>query len=131
MFRLRGVLIGGCIASPVAISKHGEATNDSGGSLKSNLDTKLRNEALDDIIVSRRTIRTFGTDAPGEDMVLQLITAGLHAPYAKAAVELKQSKNKYKSTANIITASSIKRKGNTWKRQSRYGSVEVTKVLQK
>jgi hypothetical protein len=53
----------------------------------SNLDTKLRNEVLDDIIILRRTIRTFGPDAPGEDMVLQLIRVGLHAPYTKAAVE--------------------------------------------
>ncbi len=53
----------------------------------SNFDTKLRNEVLDDIIFSRRTIRTFRPDAAGEDMVQQIITAGLQAPYAKAAVE--------------------------------------------
>ena len=46
----------------------------------SKFDTKLRNEILDDIIISRRTIRTFRPDAPGEDMVRQIITAGLHAP---------------------------------------------------
>lgn len=52
-----------------------------------NFDSKLRNEVLDDIIISRRTIRTFRPDASGEDMVHQIITAGLHAPYTKSAVE--------------------------------------------
>ena len=50
-------------------------------------DAQLKNEVLDDIIVSRRTTRNFRADPPGEDMVRQIITAGLHAPYARAQVE--------------------------------------------
>ncbi len=46
-----------------------------------------KNEVLDSIILSRRTVRNFGHAVPAEDLVMQVITAGLHAPYAKAAVE--------------------------------------------
>lgn len=51
------------------------------------IDAKLKNEILDDIILSRRTIRGFRSESPEEDMVRQVINAGLHAPYAKAEVE--------------------------------------------
>ena len=52
-----------------------------------NFDTALMNEVLDDIIIARRTIRCFRPDPPRDDAVRQIITAGLHAPYARAQVE--------------------------------------------
>lgn len=52
-----------------------------------NFDAKLKNEILDDSIIRRRTIRSFRLDPPAEDMVRQIITAGLHAPCARAQVE--------------------------------------------
>ncbi len=44
------------------------------------------NAILDEIILSRRTIRAFAEDAPPRRAVEQLITAGLQAPYAALAV---------------------------------------------
>lgn len=44
------------------------------------------NAVLDEIILSRRTIRAFAEDAPPRNAVEQLITAGLQAPYAALAV---------------------------------------------
>lgn len=46
-----------------------------------------KNEILDEIIVSRRTVRNFLTDVPSEELVREVIRAGLYAPYARAAVE--------------------------------------------
>ncbi len=42
---------------------------------------------LDDVIRARRTTREFTALAPPEDLVRQVLLAGLHAPYARAAVE--------------------------------------------
>lgn len=53
----------------------------------SDFDQERRNEILDEIIVSRRTVRNFTPDAPARELVLQVIQAGLYAPYARAAVE--------------------------------------------
>lgn len=46
-----------------------------------------RNRILDDIILSGRTIRDFRSESPDKELVQQVITAGLHAPYVLAAVE--------------------------------------------
>lgn len=53
----------------------------------SDFDQERRNEILDEIIMSRRTVRNFTPDAPARELVLQVIQAGLYAPYARAAVE--------------------------------------------
>lgn len=47
----------------------------------------FKNQVLDEIIISRRTIRDFRPEFPAEGTVMQSVTAGLHAPYAKTAVE--------------------------------------------
>jgi len=44
------------------------------------------NAVLDEIILSRRTIRAFAEDAPPRGAVEQLLRAGLQAPYAALAV---------------------------------------------
>jgi nitroreductase len=44
------------------------------------------NAVLDEIILTRRTIRAFAKDAPPRDSIEQLIKAGLLAPYAALAV---------------------------------------------
>lgn len=46
-----------------------------------------RNAALDEIILARRSIREFRPESPGREAVMQVITAGMHAPYVLAAVE--------------------------------------------
>jgi len=46
-----------------------------------------RNAILDAIIAARRTTRNFTPEAPPEEVVRQVVTAGLYAPYAKVAVE--------------------------------------------
>lgn len=45
------------------------------------------NTALDMVILARRTIRDFRPEYPDRNAVQDIITAGLHAPYALAAVE--------------------------------------------
>ncbi len=42
---------------------------------------------LDDVIRARRTVREFTALAPPEYLIRQVLLAGLHAPYARAAVE--------------------------------------------
>ncbi len=45
-----------------------------------------RNQVLDDIILRRRSCRTFSSEIPPEDLVRQIIGAGMRAPYAALAV---------------------------------------------
>jgi len=48
---------------------------------------ELKNRVLDEIIRSRRTIRDFRPEVPDRGAVIQVVTAGLHAPFVMAAVE--------------------------------------------
>jgi nitroreductase len=41
---------------------------------------------LDEIIIARRTVRSFAPAAPAEDLVKAILRAGLHAPYAALAL---------------------------------------------
>jgi nitroreductase len=43
------------------------------------------NKTLDEIILSRRTCRTFNQEIPSRQQVEQILKAGLHAPYAALA----------------------------------------------
>lgn len=45
------------------------------------------NACLDTVILARRTIRDFRPEFPDQGAVRDIVTAGLHAPYALAAVE--------------------------------------------
>lgn len=45
-----------------------------------------RNEILDTIIAQRRSHRRFTQEIPSDEMISAIIDAGLHAPYAAAAV---------------------------------------------
>lgn len=45
------------------------------------------NDVLDKAILARRTIRDFRPEFPDQSAIRDIITAGLHAPYALAAVE--------------------------------------------
>jgi nitroreductase len=47
---------------------------------------KTDNEVLDRVIRARRTHRRFQDHAPSDEMILAILDAGLHAPYAAAAV---------------------------------------------
>ena len=49
------------------------------------VDGRSRNSILDDIIVHRRSSRTFSTEVPPKELIMQIITAGMHAPYAALA----------------------------------------------
>lgn len=82
---LMGIFMGGCATATVATEDRPAAA--SGGASVGNLDSKAKNRVLDEIIVSRRTIRDFRPEFPPEETVRQLVTAGLHAPYVNAAVE--------------------------------------------
>jgi nitroreductase len=48
---------------------------------------QTRNRVLDEIILARRSVRDFSPEVPDREMVTQVITAGLHAPYVLTAVE--------------------------------------------
>lgn len=48
---------------------------------------RLTNEVLDKIVLARRTTRDFRPEYPDQSAIRGIITAGLHAPYALAAVE--------------------------------------------
>jgi hypothetical protein len=49
-------------------------------------DVRSRNFILDDIILHRRSCRAFSAQIPPKELVMQIITAGMHAPYAALAV---------------------------------------------
>jgi nitroreductase len=49
-------------------------------------DRRSRNSILDDIIMHRRSCRAFSTEVPPKELIVQIITAGMHAPYAAVAV---------------------------------------------
>lgn len=46
---------------------------------------RSRNLILEDIILHRRSCRTFSSKTPSEDLIRQIIGAGMHAPYAALA----------------------------------------------
>jgi len=50
------------------------------------LDHNHQNQILDDIIKERRTHRQFNDDPVSDEDILNIISAGLHAPYAGAAI---------------------------------------------
>jgi nitroreductase len=50
------------------------------------IDVQECNQALDEIIASRRTIRSFSQDAPPREMIEAVLQAGLLAPFAGLAV---------------------------------------------
>lgn len=81
---LAATLLTACTIKPATVQKPG-APKD--GATVSNLDKELKNQALDDIIVSRRTIRDFRPEAPPEEAIRKVITAGIHAPFVMSAVE--------------------------------------------
>jgi nitroreductase len=49
-------------------------------------DGRSRNIILDDIILRRRSCRAFSSQVPPKELIMQIITAGMHAPYAALAV---------------------------------------------
>ena len=49
-------------------------------------DGRSRNSILDDIIMRRRSCRAFSAQVPPKELIMQIITAGMHAPYAALAV---------------------------------------------
>lgn len=49
-------------------------------------DTDLQNQALDTIIAQRRTHREFSSQTVPDSVIMETINAGLHAPYAGAAL---------------------------------------------
>lgn len=82
MARRTGICIALCLALAAA---HGVGRAQS--TAQAVLPDELKNKALDEVIRSRRTIREFRPEAPERGAVLQVITAGLHAPFVMAAVE--------------------------------------------
>jgi len=50
------------------------------------LPDKQKNAILDEIILERRTHRRFNEEIPSDEMIIEIIHAGLHAPFAAAAV---------------------------------------------
>jgi nitroreductase len=48
--------------------------------------TGQNNAILDEIILGRRTHRKFKEEIPPDDLIVDIIHAGLHAPYAEAAI---------------------------------------------
>ncbi len=50
------------------------------------LNKEQKNAILDGVILERRTHRGFKEEIPPDDMILDIIHAGLHAPFAAAAV---------------------------------------------
>ena len=50
------------------------------------LNKEQKNEILDGIILERRTHRRFKEEIPCDDVIMDIIHAGLHAPFAGAAV---------------------------------------------
>jgi len=50
------------------------------------LTSEQKNVVLDEIILERRTHRRFNEEMPSDDRVCEIIRAGLHAPFAGAAV---------------------------------------------
>jgi nitroreductase len=49
-------------------------------------DVRPRNFILDDIIMRRRSCRAFSAQVPLKELIMQIITAGMHAPYAALVV---------------------------------------------
>ncbi len=49
-------------------------------------DVRSRNFILDDIILHRRSCHEFSTQVPPMELIMQIITAGMHAPYAALPV---------------------------------------------
>lgn len=50
------------------------------------LNNEQKNAILDGIILERRTHRRFNEEIPSDDVIIDIIHAGLHAPFASAAV---------------------------------------------
>jgi len=50
------------------------------------LNKEQKNSILDGIILERRTHRRFKEEIPSDDVIMDIIHAGLHAPFAGAAV---------------------------------------------
>ena len=50
------------------------------------LTSEQKNAVLDEIILERRTHRRFKEEMPSDEMIREMIRAGLHAPFAGAAV---------------------------------------------
>ena len=49
-------------------------------------DVRSRNFILDDLILHRRSCREFSMQVPPKKLIMQIITAGMHAPYAALPV---------------------------------------------
>ncbi|ACL15612.1 nitroreductase family protein [Methanosphaerula palustris] len=50
------------------------------------MNNETSNDVLDRILLERRTHRRFKQDIPSDEMIVDIIHAGLHAPFAAAAV---------------------------------------------
>ncbi len=50
------------------------------------LNKEQKNAILDGVILERRTHRRFKEEIPSDDVIMDIIQAGLHAPFAGAAV---------------------------------------------
>jgi nitroreductase len=78
------------------------------------MDVQERSQALDEIIASRRTIRSFSQDAPPREMIEAVLQAGLLAPFAGLAVGASKDYRRFvviprDSEASTSAADMIKR----------------------
>ena len=79
------------------------------------------NLMIDQVIGSRRSIRTFKPEAPSRELIEQILQAGLQAPYASVAVSREDFRRfiviprESKATAQI--AAILKRKAESWSKQ--------------
>jgi len=79
------------------------------------------NKIIDQVIMSRRSIRKFKQEAPPKELVEQILQAGLLAPYASAGVERVDFRRfiviKRESKATAVVVDILKKRLQTWSKQ--------------
>ena len=79
------------------------------------------NQIIDQLIVSRRSIRKFKQEAPSKELITQVLQAGLRAPYAGAAVQGENFRRfiviSRESKATVEVSAILKRRLQNWSKQ--------------
>ncbi len=79
------------------------------------------NKVIDQVIASRRSIRKFKQEAPARELIVQILQAGLLAPYAAASVSREDFRRfiviPRESKATNQVATILKRKAQFWSKQ--------------
>jgi nitroreductase len=79
------------------------------------------NMMIDQVIESRRSIRKFKPEVPSKELIVQILQAGLLAPYAAASVSREDFRRfiviPRESKATVQIATILKRKAESWSKQ--------------